>query len=115
MKAIPVIISRVFAPAVTDAYMHIAPLFETVINGIFIRVHTRARSNCGLDQRLDGPLLDIVQHADDHLATTLDHAEDRGLLCGEGPAATVPLQSSAPAMPPFFTTCSGLPLWPATM
>src|SRR5713101_3208851 len=115
MKAIPVIIPRVFTTAVTDAFMRIAPLFQAAIDGVFIRVNTGTRRNRRLDQWLDRPLLDVFQHPNDHLTTALDHPEDRGLLRGEGAAATFPLEASAPAAPPFLTTSSGFPLWPATM
>ena len=115
MKAIAVVIPRVFAPAVTDAFMRIAPLFQAAINIVLIRVNLGTRRNRRLDQWLDRPLLDVFQHPNDHLATALDHPEDRGLLRGEGAAAAFPLEASAPAAPPFFTTSSGFPLWPATM
>src|SRR5512132_216200 len=115
MKAIAVVIPRVFALAVTDAFMRIAPLSQAAINIVLIRVNTGTRRNRRLDQWLDRPLLDVFQHPNDHLTTTLDHPEDRGLLRGEGAAAAFPLEASAPAAPPFFTTSSGFPLWPATM
>ena len=115
MKAIAVIIPRLCTTAMTDALMHVAPLLQATVDGVFIRVDTRAWCNRALDQRLDRPLLHIVQHANNHLATALDHPEDRGFLRCEGPAATFPLEASAPAAPPFFITSSGFPLWPATM
>src|SRR4249919_1183741 len=111
MNAIPIIIPRVFPPAVTDAFMHIAPLFQAAIDGIFIRVNTGPQRNRRLDQGLDGPLLDICQHPTHDLATTLDHPEDRRLLRSKGAAAALPPKASAPATPPFFTTASGFPLW----
>src|SRR5215217_7275591 len=115
MEAIAVVISRICAPAVTDACMRIAPLFQAAINVVLIGVHTGSRRNRRLDEWLDRPLLDVCQHANDHLAPALDHPENRGLLRCEGAAATLPLEASAPAAPPFFTTSSGFPLWPATM
>jgi hypothetical protein len=63
MKAISVPIPRVFAPAVTDACMRIALLFQVAINSVCIRVHTRAWGNRRLDQWLDGPLLDVIEPA----------------------------------------------------
>ena len=114
IKAIAVVIPRVFTTAVTDAFMPIAPLFQAAIDGVCIRVHTGTWRNRCLDQGLDRPLLDVFQHPNDHLATALDHPEDRGLLRGEGAAAAFPLEASAPAAPPFFPTASGFPLWPAT-
>jgi hypothetical protein len=115
MKAIAVVIPRIFAPAVTDALMRVASLFQPAINIVLIRVNTGARRNRRLNEWLSRPLLDVFQHPNDHFAAALDHTEDRGLLRGEGAAAAFPLEASAPAAPPFFTTSSGCPLWPATM
>src|SRR6266571_5253766 len=49
MKAITVIIPSIFATAVTDARMRIAPLFQATINVVLIRVNTGTRRNCRLD------------------------------------------------------------------
>jgi len=115
MKAITVVIPRVFTPAMTDALMRIAPQFQAAVDVVFIRVHTRTRRNRRLDQRLDRPLLDIFQHPNNHVTTALDHPEDRGFLCGERAASALALQSSAPSTPLFFFTVSGWPLCPATI
>ena len=115
MKAITVIIPHKFATAVTDACVRIAPLFQTAINVVLVRVNTGTWHNCRFDQRLDRPLLDVFQHPNHHLTTTLDHPEDRGLLRGKCAASAFPSESSAPAPPPFFSTSSGFPLCPATI
>ena len=69
-----------------------------------------------LNQRLDGPLLDVCQHEYDHLSTTLNHAKDRWLLGFKCPSAALAFERhcAGPATP-FFATSSGLPLCPATM
>src|SRR5216683_1422013 len=113
MKAITVIIPRIFATAVTDACMRIAPRFQAAINVVFIRVNTGTWRNSRFDQWLDRPLLDVFQHPYHHLATTLDHPEDRWLLRGECATSAFPLESSAPAAPPFFFHLLGLPLVPS--
>ena len=115
MKAITVLILSIFATAVTDTCMRIAPLFQAAINVVvLIRVNTGTWCNGRLDQWFDRSLLDVFQHPNHHLSTTLDHPEDRWLLRGER-AASAFLESSAPAAPPFFSTLSGFPLCPATM
>src|SRR5262245_59154157 len=114
MKAIPVVIPSVCTPAMTDALMRIAPLFQAVVDVVFIRVHTRTRRNRGLDQWLDRPLLDVFQHPNDHVTTALDHPADRGLLRGECAASALALEPSAPSTLSFFFTVSGWPLCPAT-
>src|SRR4030095_2158852 len=115
MKAIAVIIPSIFATAVTDAGMRIAPRFQAAINVVLIRVNTGTWRNGRLDQGFDRPLLDVFQHPNHHLSSTLDHPEDRWLLRGECAASTFPFESSASAAPPFFFTSSGFPLCPATM
>lgn len=115
MKAIAVIIPCLCTTAMTDALMPIAPRLQAAVDGVGIRVDTRAWGNRPFDQRLDRPLWHVCQPPNDDLAPTLDHPEDRRLLRGEGPAATFPLEASAPAAPPLFLTSSGCPLGPATM
>ena len=110
VKAIAIVISCIFPTAMTDTFMCIAPLFQAVIDGVFIRVHIRARSNRCLNQRLDRPLLDVGQHTNDHLSTALDHPEDRWLLSGKCPSTALAFKASTPTATPFFTTSSGLPL-----
>jgi hypothetical protein len=115
MKAIPIIIPGILATAVTDTCMRIAPLFQAAINVVLVRIHTRAQGNRGLDQGFDRPLWDVFSPPNHHLTAALDHPEDRGLLRCKGATAALPLKTSAPAAPPFFSTCSGFPLWPAIM
>src|SRR3989442_15980544 len=110
MKAITVIIPSIFATAVTDACMRIAPRFQAAIHVVLIRVNTGTWRNRRLDQWFDRPLLNVFQHPHHHLSPTLDHPEDRWLLRGEGAASAFPFESSAPAAPPFFFTSSGFPL-----
>jgi hypothetical protein len=115
MKAIPLIIPRVFPPAVTDAFMRRAPLCPAALEGLCIRVNPGPQRNRRLDEGLEGPVWDMCQPPHHDRATTREHPEDRRLLCRKGAPAALPPQASAPAMPPFFTTASGLPLGPAPM
>jgi hypothetical protein len=59
MKAIPIIIPRVFTTAVTATFMPIAPLFQAPLDGVFIRVNTGTQRDGRLDQWLDRLLLDV--------------------------------------------------------
>ena len=115
MQAITVIIPSLFATVVTDTFMGIAPLCQAAIHVVRIRVNTGARRNRRVDQWLDRPLLDVFPPPNHHGSTALAHPEDRGLLRGECPTSAFPLEASAPAAPPCFSTASGVPLWPATM
>jgi hypothetical protein len=110
VKAIAVIISCLFPTAMTHTLMRIAPLCQTAVDVVFIRVHTRARGHRRLDERLDGPLLDVFLQANDHLSTALNHAEDRRFLGCECPSPALALEPPAPAASPFFATSSGFPL-----
>src|SRR2546426_11929002 len=76
-KTVAIFISRIFAPAMIDALMRIAPSLETSINTVFIRVNQGSWINGVFDERFDGLLLHIGQQRDDHLSTTLNHAKDR--------------------------------------
>src|SRR5207244_6583698 len=100
-----------FAPAVTDACMRIAPRFQAAINVIRIRVNTGPWRNRRFAQGCDRPWLDVFQHPNHHLSATLDHPEDRSLLRGECAASAFPFASSAPATPPFFFSFSGFPFF----
>src|SRR3989442_9294690 len=73
-KTVAIFISRIFAPAMIDALMRIAPSLETSINTVFIRVNQGSWINGVFDERFDGLLLHIGQQVDDHLSTTLNHA-----------------------------------------
>ena len=115
MTAIAVIIPRLFATAVTDAGMRIAPRCQAAIHVIRIRVHTGPWRNGRFDPGCDRPLLDVFEHPHHPLSATLDHPEARGLLRGACAASALPFEPSAPAAPPFFFTSSGFPLCPAIM
>jgi hypothetical protein len=115
MKAITVVISCLFAAAMTDALMRIAPWLQAAVDVVCIRVHTRARCTCRLNQRLACCLLDIGKQPNHHFATALAHPEERRLLRYECAASARALEPPAPATPPFFTTAAGFPLCPATI
>ena len=110
MKAVPVIIPSVFPIAVTDAFMRVTPLLQAAIDVLFVGVETSPRCNRSFNARCDRHLLDVGQHPHDHLTATLDHPKDRRLLSGQRPPPACAFESSAPPLPPFFTTSSGLPL-----
>jgi hypothetical protein len=115
VKAIAVIIPCVFTPTVTEALMRVAPWLQTTVTVVCLRVHTRPGRPGGLDQRLDRHVLDVFSHPDHHVATPLDHAEERRCLGFEGaPSAGAP-EPAAPTATPLCATSSGWPVWPATM
>src|SRR5215475_4624808 len=115
MKAIAVVIPSIFTTTVTDAFRLVAPRSQAVIDVVCIGIHASTRNNHGLDQRFDRALLNILQHPNHHVATTLDHPEDRRLLRCERAPSALALEPSAPSAPPFVATASGFPLCPATI
>jgi len=89
--------------------MDITTRLQAAVDIVFIRVNTRARCHCGLDEGLDGYLLDVGQHPHDDIATPLDHPEDWRLFACKCAASALALKPSTPAEAPFLTTASGLP------
>src|SRR2546422_4783306 len=99
-KTVAIFISRIFAPAMIDALMRIAPSLETSINTVFIRVNQGSWINGVFDERFDGLLLHIGQQVDDHLSTTLNHAKDRRFFLLPRPSARFAGASAATAFAP---------------
>src|SRR5713101_9150794 len=62
------------------AQMIVSPCTQAGINAVLIRIHKRTRGNGLFDERLNGLLLHISKHVDDHLTAPLHHAKDRWLL-----------------------------------
>src|SRR5512144_1996100 len=94
----------------TDRVMAVPPLRGSIVNIISISIDHTPRNDRGSDQGADRGLLDILQHADDHLAAARDHAQDRWLLLGQRPSARLPLRPASPPESPSFRTASGWPL-----
>ena len=75
---------------------------QAIINGVFISKYQRTLNNGAGYQWFDGDLFHIVQHADDHLTTPLDHAENRWLFLCKSSPATSTSQAVTPCRPGFF-------------
>ncbi len=80
MKTITIFIASIFASRVINAFMLVAPLFQTVIYVVFIGVNQASRFNHFGHDRLNGDLLNIGQHFNDDFAITLNHAQNRCLF-----------------------------------
>src|SRR3954452_7514489 len=108
MEAIAVLVARIFAAAVTDGLVLVAPHRQASVNAVLVGVDHRAFDDHSLNDRLDRFLLHIGQHAENDLAITLDQAQYRRLFLFK---RTTTASSSKPSAPPgstFFWT--GLPL-----
>src|SRR3954468_8969118 len=97
-----------------DCLVLIAPVLQAGVDAVLVGVDEGAVSDRARDDRLYPPLLHIGQHAQDHLTTALDQAEDRGLvLLRRAPTRYAP-QLASPPRAPLLATAAGWPLWPAT-
>ena len=110
MKAITVLIPSIFATAVTDTGMRIAPLFQAAINVVLIRVNT-GTCNGRFDQWFDRSLLDVFQHPNHHLHRWII-PKIGWLLRGERAASAFPRVVCAGRAALFFHLI-GLPLVPS--
>src|SRR4051794_821781 len=106
-EAIAVVIPGVLPRRMADRLVAVAPLDQAAVDVVLIGVDRTPFGDRSLDQRADRRLLDVLQHPDHHLAAPLQHPEDRRLLLGQGPPATLPLQASPSGRTAFFLTASG--------
>jgi hypothetical protein len=113
-EAVAIRVAGILATCVADGLVPIAPGRQASIDVVLVSVDASTLGNDGLDDRLDRRLLYIGQHAQDHLAATLDQAEDRWLLLLQRAAARRACQSAAASKPPPLATAAGCPLCPAT-
>ena len=113
-KAVTILVAGVFAPPMADRLVLIAPSRQASVDFVLVSVDAAAFGDRCLDDRLDRGLLHIGQHVKNHLAATLDQAEDRGLVLRQRAAARRACQSAPSAKPPLLATAAGWPLCPAT-
>src|SRR5713101_5428815 len=66
-KAVSIFISGVLSSSMVDTLMVVSAGTQTCINAVFIRIHKRTRHNSLFDEWLNGLLLHIGHHIDDHL------------------------------------------------
>ena len=113
-EAVPVLVAGILTPGMADRLVLIASGGQASVDAILVGVDEGALSNGARDDRLDRPLLHVGQHVQDHWPTSLDQAEDRGLiLLRRAPTRYAP-QLASPPRAPLLATAAGWPLWPAT-
>src|SRR5215213_11495042 len=113
-EAVAILVARVLPASVADGLVLVAPGWQAGVDVVLVGVDVSALGDGGLDDRLDGLLLHIGQHAQHHLPAALDQAEDGWLLFLQRAAARRSRQSAAAAEPPLLATAAGWPLCPAT-
>src|SRR5712691_915425 len=79
-ESITILIAGILALGMINGFVRVAPDFQLVINRVFIGKNERTGLNDLTHERLNGLLLDIGKHSDDHLATSLNHTQDRRLF-----------------------------------
>jgi len=78
--AVSIFISGVLALSMVHTLMLVSPCTQASIHAVLIRIHKRTWGHGLFDERLNGLLLHIRTHADDHLTAPLHHAKDRRRL-----------------------------------
>src|SRR5215217_4488444 len=78
-EAVAILIARVFAMRVANRFVLVTPDRQARVDVILVCVDQAAWADTGLDDRLDGRLLHIGQHVQNHLTTTLDQPRMGGL------------------------------------
>ena len=68
MEPIPIVISGVLADRVADGLMAVSPRGESGVDIVLVRVDQTAWLDHRSDERFDGYLLDVFEHANEHLA-----------------------------------------------
>ena len=85
VEAVTVLITGVFAASMADRVVSVASGGQAGVDAILVRVGEGALRDHRLDDQLDRGPLHVGQHAQDHLAATLDRAEDGRLVLSSVP------------------------------
>src|SRR3954451_20145788 len=80
VETIAVLVTRIFASAVADGLVLIAPYRQTSVDAVLVGINHRAFDDHSLNDRFDRFLLHIGQHPENDLAITLDQAQYRRLF-----------------------------------
>src|SRR5215213_4037891 len=113
-EAVAILVARVLPTRVADRHVPVAPGRQAGVAGVLVGVDAGALGDGGLDDRPDGLLPHIGQHAEDQLPAALDQAEDGRLVLRQRAAARRSRQPAAASRAPLFATAAGWPLCPAT-
>src|SRR3954471_5679752 len=104
VETIAVLVTRIFASAVADGLVLIAPYRQTSVDAVLVGINHRAFDDDGRNDRLDRFLLHIGQHPKNDLAITLDQTQYRRLFLFQRATAASSSKPPAPPGPTFFWT-----------
>src|SRR3954462_14005981 len=107
VETIAVFVARIFAAAVADGLVLIAPHRQTSIDAVLVGVDHRAFDDHSLNDRFDRCLLHIGQHPENDLSIALDQAQDRRLFLFK--CTTAPFRRRRRPARPFFGRLPGCP------
>src|SRR3954447_9751363 len=79
-EPVAVFVACILTMGVTDRLVAVAPGWQPGVDVIFIGMDQRAGRNCLGNDRLDGCLLHVGQHVQDHRPAALDQPEDGRFL-----------------------------------
>src|SRR3954447_7931664 len=113
-EAVAVLVAGVLPTPVTDGLVPVAPLVQAGVDVVRVGVHQGAAGDAALDHRPDRRLLDVREHAHDHVAPALEQAQDRRLVLRQRAAAGRAPQPTPASRTPLVATAAGFPLCPAT-
>ena len=108
-KSVAVFITRIFALAVPDGLMSLAPFSHAAINVVLVRQDQCSGMYGFCDDRFDRLLFDIGEPFTDHGSSAFDHSENRRFFFLKRAAAAISLSSTSASGSPFFFTASGWP------
>src|SRR4051812_49663233 len=98
----------------TDGLVPVAPLVQPGVDAVLVGVHESAFRDARLDHGPDRRLLHVGQHPHDHLAATLEPAQDGRLVLRQRAASGRPPQPPPARRAPPLAASAGPPLGPAT-
>lgn len=101
-EAVAVLVAGILALTMADGLVLISPFWQAGIDIVLIGNDQRPLRNRCCNDWLDCFLLNIGQHAENHVSTPLDQAQDRRLFLFQRATATRSLEPSAPSVPAFF-------------
>ena len=110
MKAVAVLIARIFAASVANGLVSVSPFGQASIDVVFVGMDERALGDAGQDERLYRGLFDVGQHFDRDLAAALNDPEDRRLFLLQRAASARALQPVAAPRAAFFSNGFGVSL-----
>lgn len=101
METVAIFITRILTGRVVDGAVLVSPLFQTIVDAVFVGVDKTSSGNEVLDEGFDGLLLHVGEHLDDYPTATLQHPQHSRLLLLERAPAAAPFEP-APSSPAFL-------------